>query len=267
MHCIITGAARGIGRAIARRLAQDSLTRDKAPAALLLSDQHASELEVLAEELRALGHHVTCFAGDMSDPAVPQRMVDAAVAAFKTVDVVISNAGYAVGNSLMDFKIEDWDRNFAVHTRGAWLLAKAAYPHLKASQGNMVVTASISGSNATPALGAYSPSKAATLMFAKQLAVEWGPDGIRVNALSPGLVHTDGSNVVFADPEVKALRASKIPLRRVADPDDMAKVVSFIVGPDAAYLSGADIVVDGGLVNTLMPNLGMSNNWTGKVTG
>ncbi len=267
MHCIITGAARGIGRAVARRLAHDSLTRENRPAALLLSDQHAAELEVLAEELRALGHHITCFAGDMSDPKTPESMVAVAAASFQTIDVVISNAGYAVGNSFMDFKLEDWDRNFAVHTRGAWLLAKASYPYLKASQGNMVITASISGSHATPALGAYSPSKAATLMFAKQLAVEWGPDGIRVNAISPGLVHTNGSDVVFSDPEVKALRASKIPLRRVADPEDIAKVVSFMVGPDAAYLSGADVVVDGGLVNTLMPNLGMSNNWTGKVTG
>lgn len=267
MHCIITGAARGIGRAIARRLAQDSLLRDKAPAALLLSDQHGPELEVLALELRALGHHITCFPGDMSDPAVPEHMVAAAAAAFNTIDVVVSNAGYAVGNSLMDFKLEDWDRNFAVHTRGAWLLAKASHRHLKASGGNMVITTSISGSNATPALGAYSPSKAATLMFAKQLAVEWGPDGIRVNALSPGLVHTNGSDVVFSDPQVKALRASKIPLRRVADPEDIAKVVSFLVGPDAGYVSGADIVVDGGLVNTLMPNLGMSDNWAGKVTG
>ena len=203
----------------------------------------------------------------LSCAPTPESMVAAAAASFQTIDVVISNAGYAVGNSCMDFKLEDWDRNFAVHTRGAWLLAKASYPYLKASQGNMVITASISGSHATPALGAYSPSKAATLMFAKQLAVEWGPDGIRVNAISPGLVHTNGSDVVFSDPEVKALRASKIPLRRVADPEDIAKVVSFMVGPDAAYLSGADVVVDGGLVNTLMPNLGMSNNWTGKVTG
>jgi len=266
MHCIITGAARGIGRAIARRLAQDSLTRENTPASMLLSDMHGDELNVLAEELRAKGHKVEVFVGDMSDPEVPAHMVAAMIKAFGRLDVLISNAGYAVGNSFMDFKIEDWDRNFAVHTRGAWLLAKAAYPHLKASQGNMVITASISGSHATPALGAYSPSKAATLMFAKQLAVEWGPDGIRVNTLSPGLIHTNGSNVVFSDPAVKTLRASKVPLRRVGDPEDMANVVSFMVGPDAAYVSGADFVADGGLVNTLMPNLGMNSNWNGKVT-
>jgi len=267
MNVIITGAARGIGRAIARRLASDSLTREQKPAALLLSDQHGDELDVLAKELRAQGHNIVTFPADMSDPEVPGRMVAAAAEAFQRIDVVISNAGYAVGNNFMQFTIEDWDRNFAVHTRGAWLLAKAAHPYLKESQGNMLLTASISGTHATPALGAYSPSKAATLMFARQLAVEWGPDGIRVNTLSPGLTHTDGSNVVFSDPEVKALRASKIPLRRVADPEDMANVVSFLVSADAAYISGADIVVDGGLVNTLMPNLGMSNNWNGKSTG
>lgn len=259
MRIIVTGAARGIGRAIARRLVADGLARD-GKAQIAISDQHASELDVLATELRATGAEVLTVPGDMGDAAFPQRLTDA-TKAFGGLDTVVSNAGFAIVGALNEYKVEDWDRIFAVNVRGAWLLAKAAYPHLKAAGGNYIITCSVSGVHATPPLGAYSPSKAASLMLMRELANEWGVDGIRVNAISPGLTHTSGTDLVYSNPEIKAQRAKMIPLRRVAEPEDMANAVSFLAGPDAAYVHGLDLLVDGGLGNTMMVNLNMSNAW------
>ena len=154
--------------------------------------------------------------------------------------------------------MNNWDKVFAVHGRAPWLLAKAAYPALKASRGAIVVTASISGTNAQAPLGPYSASKAAVLMLVKQLANEWGPDGIRVNAFSPGLTVTPGTAAAYSTPDARAQREARIPLRRVAEADDMAGVVAFLLSKDSAYVTGVDLPVDGGLSNTVMAALDMS---------
>jgi len=132
---------------------------------------------------------------------------------------------------------------------------------LKESHGSLLLTTSISGTNATPSLGAYSASKAAAIMLARQLALDWGPDGIRVNTLSPGLTLTEGNPM---NAETIALREARIPLRRVASPEDIAGAASFLIGADACYVSGVDLVVDGGLVNTLMQTVGMQQKWNSR---
>jgi len=254
IHAIVTGAARGIGQAIAHRLAQDSRTRHDRPAALVLADRREDELQSLAQALRAGGAHVVGCAGDMADPAEPARLV-AAAAAFGALDCVVSNAGFAIPAPLLEAKVEDWDRVFAVHVRAALLLGRAAHPLLAASRGSFVITTSVSGTHASPPLAAYSPSKAAALMLMRQMAVEWGPDGIRVNALSPGLTVTPGTAPAYRAAGTREQREARIPLRRLAQPEDMAAALSFLVGPDAAYVHGVDLVVDGGLGHTLMASV------------
>jgi glucose 1-dehydrogenase len=258
LRVLVTGAARGIGRAMALRLAQDSLSRRGAPARMVLADLHGEELQALAETLRCDGHEVVPVIADMANMEAPKLLVDAA-SAFGGLDALVSNAGFAVPGPLLTQRIEDWDRVFAVHVRAAWLLGRAAHPLLKAAGGSMVVTTSISGTNATAPLGAYSPSKAAALMLVRQMALEWGPDGIRVNALSPGLTETPGTALVYAQPNARAQRESRIPLRRIAQAEDMANALSFLVGPDAAYVNGIDLLVDGGLAQTLMGSLNMAS--------
>jgi glucose 1-dehydrogenase len=167
---------------------------------------------------------------------------------------------------LLTQNVDDWDRVFAVHVRAAWLLGRAAHPLLKAAGGSMVVTTSISGTNATAPLGAYSPSKAAALMLVRQMALEWGPDGIRVNALSPGLTETPGTAVVYAQPQARAQRESRIPLRRIAQAEDMANALSFLVGPDAGYVNGIDLLVDGGFAHGLMGSVNMAG-WQSPAGG
>jgi NAD(P)-dependent dehydrogenase (short-subunit alcohol dehydrogenase family) len=134
---------------------------------------------------------------------------------------------------------------------------RAAHAALRQSRGAMLVVTSISGTHATSPLGACSASKAATLILMRQLAGEWGPDGIRVNALSPGLILTPGTAAAYADPAARTARAGRIPLRRMGEPEDMAAVAAFLLGPDAAYVSGAELLADGGLAQTLMSSLPM----------
>lgn len=254
LRAIVTGAARGIGQAMARRLAADSLQRHGAPAQLVIADLRADELQSLADELRATGAHVIPCAGDLCDADEPARIV-AAAAPFGGLECVASNAGFARPAPLLDATVADWDRVFAAHVRAAWLLGRAAHPLLARARGCLVITTSVSGSQATPPLAAYSASKAAQIMLMKQMAVEWGPDGIRVNALSPGLTVTPGTAPAYERAGALQHRESRIPLRRVAQPEDMAAALSMLVGPDAAYVHGHELVVDGGLVNTLMPSL------------
>lgn len=254
MRAIITGAARGIGRAISRRLVRDA---EGGRAQLLLADQHEDELHALADELRVLGAECLVRAGNLADPTYPEALARAAEA-WGGLDAVASNAGLMRPAPLLDYAIADWDLTFAVHVRAPWLLAKACHPALKASRGAFVITSSISGTHPTPPGGAYSPSKAAAIMLARQLAVEWGSDGIRVNALSPGMTVTEGTAPAYSQPGALAQREARIPLRRVGQPEDIAAVAAFLMGPDAAYVSGVDLAVDGGLGQMAMASMNMS---------
>ncbi len=253
MRAIVTGAARGIGRAIAERLAHDAHSRGETPR-LVLVDQHAGELDEVAAQLRATHDaEAHTLAGDMADPQFPARIA-AAAQAWGGLDGLASNVGYAQPGDLAAYTLEDWDRMFAVNVRSHWLLAKACFPLLKEAQGKVVFTGSISGTNPTTPLGAYSPCKAALLMLMRQLAVEWAPQGIRVNAVSPGMTLTPGTSPVYQDPQVKAQREARIPARRIGTPQDMAGAVAFLLGPDADYVHGVDLLVDGGLDKTIMVN-------------
>ncbi|TDS82125.1 SDR family oxidoreductase [Comamonas sp. JUb58] len=251
---LVTGAARGIGRAIALRLAQDAHDQG-ARAQLTLLDQHAAELDALAAELQALGAQVQVLAGDLSGLDFAAQAVAAAVQHWGGLDGLVSNAGAAFPGALSDYPVADWDRTFALNARAPLLLAQAALAPLRASGGSIVVITSVSASHATPPLGAYSASKAAALMLVRQLATEWGPLGVRINALSPGLIATPGTALAYADPAAKAHREQRVPLRRIGEPGDIAGAVSFLLSDAAAYINGAELVVDGGLAHTLMASL------------
>jgi len=256
MRVLVTGAASGIGRATCVRLARDNhALGKKAQVAAVDIPTAASGLDSLATELKGLGAEVLPLHGDMGDSEAPARAVAAAVERFGGLDGVVSNAGINRPGRLVDYAVRDWDAVFAVNTRATWLLAKAAYPALKAAHGAIVAVASMSGSNAHANLGPYGPSKAAVIMLAKVLAQEFGPDGIRVNTVSPGMVQTGMTAAVYADQQVAAERAALVPLGRVAGPEDMADVIAFLLGPDARYINGHDLVVDGGVAGNYLGRL------------
>jgi glucose 1-dehydrogenase len=256
MRVVVTGAASGIGRATCLRLARDAAARGGARIAAV-DVAEARGLEALAGELGKLGADVLPLRGDMGTADAPGRVVEEAARRFGGLDGVVSNAGVNRPGPLVSYAVEDWDRLFAVNTRATWLLAKAAHPHLKASRGAIVATASMSGSNAHANLGAYGPSKAAVIMLVQVLAQEFGRDGIRVNAVSPGMVRTGMTERVYADTRIAAERDALVPLGRVATPEDIADAVAFLLGTDARYVNGHDLVVDGGV----------SGNFLGRLPG
>lgn len=249
MRILLTGASKGIGRGTALRLAKpgNSLA--------LCGTNPSPELTSITEECRAHGAEVIALAGNLADSAVPARLVGEAVQAFGGLDAVVSNAGIVAQGKLASVDEATWDRIFAVNTRSPWLLAKAAYPHLLASKGSFIAIASMSGVEPYPGIGAYSPSKAALIMLVRTLAQEWAAEGIRVNAVSPGLIETAMTAPIYADAEKKAAREALVPMHRIGKPEDIAGIVAFLLSDAAAYVTGQNILADGGLLASTQSRL------------
>jgi glucose 1-dehydrogenase len=260
MRALVTGAASGIGRATCLRLARDGRARGS-PARIAAVDVAAGPaLGAVVKELVALGAEAVALPGDMATVEAPGAVVAATVERFGGLDALVSNAGVNRPGPLVRYAVADWDHLFAVNVRATWLLAKAAQPALAASRGALVAVGSMSGSNAHANLGAYGPSKAAVIMLVRVLAQELGREGVRVNAVSPGMVRTGMTEPAYRDPRVAAERDALVPLGRVATPEDVADVVAFLLGPDARYVNGHDLVVDGGVTGNFLGRLpGLQN--------
>lgn len=252
MRVLVTGAASGIGRATCMRVAREARERGRQAKVAAVDVAPSTALDAVVDELRKLDAEALPLHGDMGTADAPARVVAEAVARFGGLDGVVSNAGINRPGSLVDYTVEDWDRVFAVNVRATWLLAQAAHPALRAARGALVAVGSMSGSNAHANLGAYGPSKAAVIMLVKVLAQELGRDGIRVNTVSPGMVRTGMTARVYEDARVAAERGALVPLGRVATPEDIADVIAFLLGPDARYVNGHDLVVDGGVTGNLL---------------
>ena len=255
MRVLVTGAASGIGRATCVRLARDARAAGRAARVAAVDVVAPAQMDGLVAELRELGAEALLLHGDMGTSDAPGRVVGEAVARFGGLDGLVSNAGVNRPGPLVEYAVEDWDRLFAVNTRATWLLAKAAYGALRASGGAIVAVGSMSGTHVHAGLGAYAPSKAAVIMLVRVLAQEFGRDGIRVNSVSPGMTRTGMSVRVYADPLIAKERDALVPLGRVAVPDDMAAVIAFLLSPDARYVNGHDLVVDGGVTGNLLGRL------------
>jgi NAD(P)-dependent dehydrogenase (short-subunit alcohol dehydrogenase family) len=255
MRALVTGAASGIGRATCLRLARDAKTAGRKAQIAAVDLGPSASLDSLVKELGDLGASVLPLAGDMATADAPARVVDEAIARFGGLDGLVSNAGVNRPGPLARYAVEDWDRMFAVNTRATWLLAKAAHDALAASRGAMVAVASMSGSNAHANLGPYGPSKAALIMLVAVLAQEFGRDGVRVNSLSPGMVRTGMTEKVYQNETIATERDALVPIGRVATPEDMADVIAFLLGPDARYVNGHDLVVDGGVTGNFLGRL------------
>lgn len=255
MQALVTGAASGIGRATCLRLARDAKTRDRPTRIAAVDLASSPALDGVIEAIRSLGAEAIPLYGDMATADAPARVVGEAVSRFGGLDALVSNAGVNMPGALLNYAVEDWDRMFAVNTRATWLLAKAAHPVLSAARGAIVAVASMSGSNAHANLGAYGPSKAALIMLVQVMAQEFGRDGIRVNTVSPGMVRTGMTARVYADARIAAERDALVPIGRVATPEDIADAIAFLLGPDARYVNGHDLVVDGGVSGNLLGRL------------
>lgn len=251
MRVIVTGAASGIGRAVAELIAAGNVI--PGPHRLLLTDRDADGLKLVADSIGPSA--ATCVA-DLSATDCGKIIVSAAIAHMAGIDAVVSNAGIIAAGALVDMMPEDFDRIYAINTKATWALAKATHPHLSTTRGAFVATASMSATQPTPGLGFYSSSKAALLMLIRQLALEWGKDGIRCNSVSPGPTYTPMTKAGYDDAGRRAQRESMIPLGKLGMAEDVANAILFLIGPLASHVTGIDILVDGGMSNNLMPATG-----------
>ncbi len=251
---LVTGAAQGIGRAIAIRLAADGL--DVAVNDLPTA---AGALEDVAGEIRSAGRRTCTVPADVSSAAEVDTMVARAVAELGRLDVLVANAGIVHVGGLLDLDVDTWDRILGVNLRGMFLCYRAAARAMIAqgAGGKIIGAASVAAYKAGKSQGPYSASKFGVRGLTQTAAQEWAEHGITVNVYCPGIVVTpmwDSIDESFTAqsgaPRGSALHAmtDQIALRRLAQPEDVAGVVSFLASRDADYMTGQSIVVDGGFI-------------------
>jgi len=231
---LITGAARGIGLATAHRFLEDGWN-------VALLDRDRAELEAVAETLPTA---LPIFA-DVSIAADAARAVEEAATRFGSVDVLVNNAGVAEFLPVEETDFVRWRRVMETNLDGVFLMSQAALAELKKTKGAIVNIASISGLRASTLRLAYGASKAAVIHVTKQLAVELGEHGIRVNCVAPGPVYTKLAAAVHS-PEIITAYFDAIPLNRYGKESEIAEVIHFLCSPRASYVTGQCIAVDGG---------------------
>ena len=229
---LITGAAAGIGRAIAERLAADGF-------ALAVLDREPSGLPGAYEVIY-----------DLSDAAKLNALVDRIERDLGPVEALVNNAGVVSSKPLLDVTLEDWERTININARAPFFLMQACGRRMvQRRHGAIVNIASVSGRLPKPMQSVYGVSKAAIIHMTRSAAAAFGPHGVRVTAVSPGVIDTPLTQSLFAgrSDEANAQLMRQVPLGRIAEPREIAAVVSFLLGPDSSYVNGQTISACGGL--------------------
>jgi NAD(P)-dependent dehydrogenase (short-subunit alcohol dehydrogenase family) len=258
---VVTGAGNGIGRAIARSLAA-------AGADVVVSDVLTDDGERTVAEIAEAGGQAVFVAADVSDAEQAENLIASAVQRFGRLDILANNAGIGGGQlRLHEIEPEDFDRVIDVNLRGTFLCSKYAIPHfLDQRDGRIVNTASTYGLIGAPKAAAYCASKGAIINLTRQLAVDYGPDGIRVNAVCPGYIDTNlgrrgpqlSADEFAAATAVREKAAAMQPLGRQAQPSEVGEVVLFLASDASSFMTGSIVTVDGGCVTTF--NYGEASN-------
>ncbi|MBI4039058.1 glucose 1-dehydrogenase [Candidatus Daviesbacteria bacterium] len=245
---LVTGASQpdGIGAAIAERFARFGAT-----VAIHGRQQSQPLAEQVLEKIRGLGARAEFFAADLADPNAPEALIKAVKAGegFGKVDILVNNAGVEVSKPVILLTPEEIDRSFAVNSKAPLLLVKACYrQRVFPKEGASVVNiGSIVGMFFNEGQSAYAGSKAALIAETESLARELGRARIRVNAVLPGFVATGMTKKLTSDPNIRKMTEAVIPAGRLATPEDIAKVVTWLSGQDAEYINGTSIQVHGGM--------------------
>jgi len=252
MHVVITGATGGIGQGICEGLSQTYPSIYPDLKLTVTSSKDGERLQTLVNRLRVSGLEAQGLSGDVTQPHVCEQLVMDAIRVHGDIDALVCVAGASGPGKLESLPIEQWDLTFQLNVRSVWLMAKAAFESLKKTQGSITAIASMSGLSPHPGYGAYSPAKAALIMLCRQLAQEWGGLGIRTNTVCPGMIRTPLTEAVYQDERVKQQREALVPMQRIGRADDIGEAVKYFISPQASYVNGQNLVVDGGISDHML---------------
>ena len=236
---LVTGAGRGIGKAVAQTLAAAGAQ----VAALSRTEANAQEV---AHAIETAGGRALAFGGDVADPSTVETVIEQTLKHWERLDIVVNNAGITRDTLLLRMKDEDWDAVLQTNLKGAFLCSRAALkPMMRQRWGRIVNISSVVGLTGNAGQANYAASKAALIAFTKSVALEMGSRGITCNAVAPGLVETDMTQAM--PPQAREYALQRIPVGRFGTPEDIAYGVLFLCSEYAAYITGQVFVIDGGL--------------------
>jgi len=240
---LVTGGSSGLGLAIVEAMAGHG-------ASVVVAGLDAPGCEAVAQRLRQSGHRALGLGCDLSRRDQVAALCDAALKHFGRVDALVCNAGVqGPAGPLGAVSDPDWEQVMDVNLRSAWWLTSELVPGMAArGGGSVILMASIAALRGNRAIGLYGLSKAGVAQLARNLAVEWGPHGVRANAIAPGLIRTPLSQELMADDAFMSRRLGATPLRRVGEPHEVAAVAVMLAGRGGAFITGQTLVVDGGTV-------------------
>ena len=241
---LITGSSKGIGRAIAERMAQHG-------ARVVVSSRRQDACDEVAATIRDRGGHAIAQACNIGRKEDLRALVDRTIAEWGRIDTLVCNAAvnpyFGPGIDIPD---DAWDRIMASNVRSNHWLCQMVLPAMaeRGNGGAVIIVSSIAGLRGTATLGAYGISKAADMQLARNLAVEWGPHAIRANCIAPGLVKTDFARALWEDEANLRRRTADTPLKRIGDPDEIAGAAIFLAAASGRFMTGQTLVIDGGVL-------------------
>jgi NAD(P)-dependent dehydrogenase (short-subunit alcohol dehydrogenase family) len=251
---IVTGASQGIGRAIAVELA-------RVGADVVVCSRRPAALKPVADEILALGRRALVVECDVADARQVDDAVGRATGVFGRIDLLVNNAGYRIRSPLEALPRAEWDAMIGVNLTGVFLFSQAVgRVMIRQRSGAIVNVTSVAGRTGTRGMAAYAAAKAGVTVLTQSLGAEWAKHGIRVNAVAPGPVETEGVLEVWKTPAMIAQAAREVPLGRLGRPEEIARAVVFVASDEASFMTGETLYVSGG------PRVGNREDQSGVTT-